>query len=251
MHHLSRADFDAAIFDLDGVITDTAKVHAAVVEADVRRFPAPTGARDRRAVPLLRDRSRLHPLRRRQAALRRCRGISRIARHQAAMGEPERRRGQGHDLGPRQSQEPLFQRAPRPLRRRRVRKLGGPVEGAEEGGHEDRAGVVEPQRFGRDRSCRADRAVRRPHRRQRPRTAGAQGQAGARSLPRRRRAAGRDAQAGDRGGGRHQRRCCRAGRRFRPRHRHRPAGRAGGARQAGADIVVSDLAEVDLREGTR
>jgi trehalose 6-phosphate phosphatase len=28
MHHLGRADFDAGIFDLDGVITDTAKVHA-------------------------------------------------------------------------------------------------------------------------------------------------------------------------------------------------------------------------------
>ncbi len=28
MHHLRSGDFDAAIFDLDGVITDTAKVHA-------------------------------------------------------------------------------------------------------------------------------------------------------------------------------------------------------------------------------
>ena len=41
-HHDNRRDFDAAIFDLDGVLTDTARVHAAawkaVFDAFLRRW---------------------------------------------------------------------------------------------------------------------------------------------------------------------------------------------------------------------
>ena len=44
---ISRRDFDAAIFDLDGVLTDTARVHAAawkaVFDAFLQRWAQPHG----------------------------------------------------------------------------------------------------------------------------------------------------------------------------------------------------------------
>ena len=36
-HIITRDRYDAVLFDLDGVITDTAKLHADVLETDVRR----------------------------------------------------------------------------------------------------------------------------------------------------------------------------------------------------------------------
>ena len=42
---ISRRDFDAAIFDLDGVLTDTAGVHAAAWKAVFDSVPAEVDAR--------------------------------------------------------------------------------------------------------------------------------------------------------------------------------------------------------------
>ena len=41
---ISRRDFDAAIFDLDGVLTDTARVHAAAWKAVFDTFLREVGA---------------------------------------------------------------------------------------------------------------------------------------------------------------------------------------------------------------
>ena len=80
------SEIRACLFDLDGVLTQTAKVHAAAWK---EMFDAFLRARAERTgepfVPFDRGR-RLRRVRRRQAALRRRALVSRLARDRAARG---------------------------------------------------------------------------------------------------------------------------------------------------------------------
>ena len=127
---IAKSRYDAVIFDLDGVVTQTAAVHAAawkrlfdayLAERAARAGTSPGGARRRRRrPPALRPRRRLRALRGRQAALRRRARLPRLARHRAADGRPLRPAGAGDGLRARQPQERLLQRRGRRARRQDV-----------------------------------------------------------------------------------------------------------------------------------
>ena len=74
---LSPRDYDAVLFDLDGVLTRTASVHAAAWKKLFDGFLEQRATGDGRAIRPLRYRRRLPALRRRQAALRRRGSLSR------------------------------------------------------------------------------------------------------------------------------------------------------------------------------
>ena len=104
------------------------------------------------------------------------------------------------------------------------------------------------QRRGGARRGRSDRPARRPRRRGRRPGRGAARQAVPGHLPGRGGPARRPARAGRRLRGRHRRRRSRPGRRIRLRRRSRPGGPGPELLAAGADIVVADLAELMEQE---
>jgi beta-phosphoglucomutase-like phosphatase (HAD superfamily) len=74
--------FDAVLFDLDGVLTATAKVHAVAWK---KTFDAYLRKRSE-AFRSLRHRRRLQALRRREAAQRRRRQLPQVPGYQSALG---------------------------------------------------------------------------------------------------------------------------------------------------------------------
>ena len=107
---IEKSRFDAVIFDLDGVVTQTAAVHAAAWKRLFDAYlaePPPARARARAArartagpaPPAVRPRGRLPPVRGRQAALRRRPRLPGLARHRAAHGRSVRPRRAGTVCG--------------------------------------------------------------------------------------------------------------------------------------------------------
>ena len=90
----------ACLFDLDGVLTQTARLHAAAWKQMFDDFLRERAARRGRAVRPVRRRSRLHALRRRQAARRRRALVPRLARHRAARGRRVRGAGRAQGRAP-------------------------------------------------------------------------------------------------------------------------------------------------------
>ena len=121
---IARTEYDAVIFDLDGVVTQTAAVHAAAWKRLFDAYlaeRAARGARPGRRDPVrratvgrraaaIRPRGRLPPVRGRQAALRRRARLPRLARHRAAHGRSVRPTRARDGLRARQPQERLLQR---------------------------------------------------------------------------------------------------------------------------------------------
>ena len=95
----------ACLFDLDGVLTDTASVHTQGLEGDVRRLSANgPSAPGERFVPFDAD-GGLPQVRRRQEARRRRPVLSRQPRHRPARGRSRRRRRRRDRPRPGQPQE--------------------------------------------------------------------------------------------------------------------------------------------------
>ena len=229
----------ACLFDLDGVLTKTAEVHARAWKETFDRF---LGAARRAA---LRPRARLRRVRRRQAAPGRRARLPGLARDRAARGLGRRPAGRRDGQRPGQRQERARPALIRERRRRGLRGLRALPAGRARGRPAPGGRVLEPQLPRRARGGRDRGPARGPRRRRRRRGAPPARQAGARHLPR---------------GGAHPRR--RARRTRRSSRTRSPACRPGhaggfgyvvgvdraGQRDAllahGAEVVVDDLAEL-------
>ena len=97
--------FDAVLFDLDGVITATASVHAAAWKQMFDEYLAARAEKTGDPLRLLRDRGRLQALRGRPAPLRRRRHLPQVAGDRPAPGRAVGRPGSGDGLRPGQPQE--------------------------------------------------------------------------------------------------------------------------------------------------
>ena len=104
------SEIGAVIFDMDGVVTDTAVGARGRVEATLRRVP-PIASRTGSRVQTVRCRRRLSPVRRRQAPLRRRAQLPHVAKHRATAGRSHRSARPGHHLRPRQPQGSLLPHA--------------------------------------------------------------------------------------------------------------------------------------------
>jgi alpha,alpha-trehalase len=86
---ITKSDFDAVIFAMDGVATRTADIHAEAWKKMFDNYLMGMAARtDRRYEPF--DVATDYTLCRRKAALRRCAGFSRLAGDRASGGGPDR-----------------------------------------------------------------------------------------------------------------------------------------------------------------
>ena len=98
---------NTCLFDLDGVLTQTAKVHAAAWKQMFDEYLKERARAARRAVRPVRQGDRLRRVRRRQAALRRGAVVPRVARDRAApghAGRPARRAETVDGLGNRKNE---------------------------------------------------------------------------------------------------------------------------------------------------
>ncbi len=154
-------DYDAAIFDLDGVVTRTARVHA---ESWKRLFDDFLRARARQTGEPFRPFDAADDYLRYVDGKPRLEGVASFLQSRGIelpLGRAERRGGQGDDLRPRQSQEPVFQRASRARGRGGVRFFGAAPARAARRRHQDGPRVVEPQRRRRARSGGSHDPLRR------------------------------------------------------------------------------------------
>ena len=217
----------ACLFDLDGVLTDTAERARRRVEADVRRLPAAAraSATGEPFVPfdVQADYDRV---RRRQAPRGRRPRLPRLPRHHAARGDRRRPAGRRDGPRPRQPQErarPASRSGPSGVEV--YRRLGAlPAGRRASAGLRTARGVARaptPSRCWRSPGSATSRRARRRGRRRA--SEHLRGQAGARHLPRRRRASlGVEPAAGGGLRGRAGRRGGRPGGRLRLRGRRRP-----------------------------
>ena len=240
----------ACLFDLDGVLTQTAKVHAARLEADVRRLPARAGradgrGRSRRSTPATTTTSTSTASRATTACARSSsraasscrRGARRPARRRDDRGLGNRKNElvlrliDEHGVEPYEGSVAL-----------RARRRATPACAARSSPRARTAATC-------SQAAGIERPVRRARRRRRRRARAPAGQAGARHVPRRRRDARR-----------------RAGARPRCSRTRSPASRPGAPaasaassastasarptalREHGADVVVEDLAELLERD---
>ena len=229
-------DFQAVLFDLDGVLTPTADIHQPawttmfdefLVPPDLRRSPRPTTSPTSTAA----------------RASTACARSSRPGASSCRRASPAIRR---ETLG-RRAGQPQGRHVPGGAARRGHRPVPGLRRGCSTSSRRAarRLAVVSSSRNAREvlGAGGPGRTVPRRRRRHRRRRAGAGRQAGPRHVPRRRPITSGSTRPGRRRRGRRVRRGRRAGRRLRSRHRRRPGRRPRCAPAAGADLVVDDLGE--------
>ena len=135
----------ACLFDLDGVLTDTASVHTKAWKVMFDAFLQQRCRTDRREVRPVRPGRRLSEIRRRQEARRRCPVVSGQPRHRTARRRPRRLGRQRHRLRPGHSQKRRLPGDAAQRRRQGIRRLAPlPGKGGRRGsGH--RGGVLQRQ----------------------------------------------------------------------------------------------------------
>ena len=232
---IALRDFDAVLFDLDGVLTTTRAVHAAAWKRAFDEFLADWDARQRHEHRALRRPCRLRHLCRRQASRRTACATSWTSRGiELPEGSPDYAADEEIGVGARQPQAAAGRGGAGAHRRRGLPGLGRLGAGAARGRPQDRRRVQQPQLRRRAGHRRHHQPVRHPRRRRDGAGARPAGQAGARHVPGGGPATRRAPAAGDRGRGRAGRRRRRPGRRVRAGHRRRPGRarrRAGRARR--------------------
>ena len=175
--------FEAAVFDLDGVLTETAAIHAQAWKRLFDEFLAKQASASGTAFQPFDAEQRLSRLCRRPPAQRWRAHLPGRARDHAAGGRAGRSARRRDRPGPRRAQGRLLPGAPRPVRRDGVPRRPAVACQPARRGPEDGAGLLQPQRQGGAGSGRPDGAHRRGRRRRRGGAPGAEGQAGAGHLP--------------------------------------------------------------------
>ena len=130
---------------------------------DVRRLPPRTRRRDRHAVPAV-HLGRLRRVRRRQAALRRCPELPRVARGRPALGRPDGSARRGDRVRTGQPEEPHVQPDRPRAGGRPLRVVGSVHRRVAPAWLPDRPLLLQPQRGRRARGRRPRRPVRRTRR---------------------------------------------------------------------------------------
>ena len=217
-------DFDAVLFDLDGVLTTTRTVHAAAWKRTFDEFLSAWDAANGTTTPRFDERPGLRVPRRRQAPPGRGPGLPGLPRHRAPggghAGLPTRR---GVGLGPRQPEATAGRGGAGTRGGRGLPRLGRLGPGAARGRAQDGRRVEQPQLRRRARAGRDQQPLRRRRRRRDRARARPARQACARRVPGG--APGGSACHPGRGGrrrGRPRRRGGRPGRRVRTGDRRRP-----------------------------